>query len=195
MTALGCGATGGKVAQENDRLRAENLQLTQQVEALQQRVAAQTTEIELLKQQAAERAGVEPLPEGLRSPVCTSIEIDGTSGGVDTNEDGVDDAVRLYLRTLDARRRFVQTIARVKVTIAATPPGGEAVTLATETIDAPALDAAYRAGLGGTHYTLIVPVTTAPPDAVSQVSVSIQLDDLVTGATHTTQKLLRWKAE
>lgn len=174
---------------ENDRLRAENLDLTDRVASLTDRVAGLEEQVEIEQQ----RAGSD-LPEGITRPAAVSVKIGGYSGGTDTDGDGDDDALRLYLTTHDARGRFIQTLAEVKVTAAALPPGEDARTVAAAEFDAETFDAAYRSGFTGTHYTLTVPVTDPAPPGTDHLTVRVAVKDVTTGRTHTAERSVPWSA-
>ncbi len=178
---------------ENDRLRRENLALNEKAVQLEQRVASQNRVIAAQQKQLARKEGLPPPPDGVQRPVPARLEIGSISGGIDTDGDGHDDALRLYLRTRDQQERFIQVIGRVSITAAALPPGSDAVTVATQTVDAAQLDAAYRSGLAGTHYTLQILITGEVPVDVTTLSVSIELKDLLHGQTLRTETALRFQ--
>ncbi|MBI1367786.1 MAG: hypothetical protein GC162_03940 [Planctomycetes bacterium] len=183
LCATGCSSGPRNFENDNDRLRKENTALTEKVAQLSDHVAG------LEKQLQAEqsRRGVK-LPESLVIPACTKITIDRYSGRVD-------DALRLYLSTLDAKGRFVQTIGRVSISVVAIEAGKEATVLGSTTIEAKDFDAAYRAGLTGTHYTLMCRVPGKLPEGVTEVTVKVTLDDLVTGQSLSVTKNLAWPAK
>ncbi len=182
----GCGAKNFE--NENDRLRREVLDLKSQIGTLSNRAAAAEKQLEIEKQAKAGQAPV--LPQGVHRPVVSRIEIVKPSRGVDENKDGHDDAVRVYLETWDSRGRFLPALATVKVTVCAVAAGLPAVTVATGEFDAKAFDESYRSGIGGTHYTLRVPLTSPIPKGIGQVTVSIELTDLTTGASHKAEKIV-----
>lgn len=196
--AVGCGALllffllpacRSNYLNENDRLRARVMELETQAADLKARTEAaeKRLEVEVQKQSA----GQAELPEGVAPPHTSRIEIIKPSRGADTDGDGQDDAVRIYLATYDQRNRFLQTLATATATIAAVPAGKEAVTVATKEIDAKEFDTAYRAG-GDAHYTLEIPITNPIPQGVDQLTVTLKLTDLLTGATHETQKIVNF---
>jgi putative intracellular protease/amidase len=171
---------------DNDRLRRENLDLTEQVTALKREneSLAKLAQATHPPTASADAAGVIP-------PRCARIQIASFSGGIDADRDQHDEAVRLYLHTLDSRDRFVQAVARLKITLAHLPPGQPALTLAVAQIDPARFDAAYRSGLTGTHYTIEVPVANVPPGVV-ELTCRVALTDLQTGLEHQTESLVRF---
>ncbi|MEX2673624.1 MAG: hypothetical protein WD294_16110 [Phycisphaeraceae bacterium] len=185
---VGCMRGPRNFENENDRLRRVNLELRDTVAELQQR----TTSLERALEIERNRPDAANLPEGVQPPMVTGIQLGRFSGGIDTDGDGTDDAVRLYLNTLDARNRFLPAVGTAQVTVAAVPPGEEAVTVATAEFDADEFEQAYRSGIAGTHYTLVVPVTQSVPENVERVTVRVRFNDLLTGAQHETETTVRW---
>ena len=165
------------------------MELEAQITDLKARTEAAEKRLEVEAQKHS--AGEPQLPDGVPLLHTSRIEIVKPSRGADTDRDGKDDAVRIYLATYDQRNRFLQTLASVRVTIAAVPAGKEAVTVATHEFDARAFDAAYRSG-GDAHYTLEVPIAESVPEDVDKLTVTVQLTDLLTGATHETQKVVNF---
>lgn len=184
--STGCSRGPRNFDNENDRLRKEVLDLKSQIQTLESRAAAAERQLEIEKQARPGPA----LPEGINRPVVTRVSIARPSRGVDEDKNGHDEVVRLYLETYDARGRFLTTHATVKVTAAAVAAGQPAVTVATKEFDATTFDQSYRSGLAGTHYTLLVPLTAPVPKGVEQLTVSIELTDLLTGAVHKAEKIV-----
>lgn len=174
---------------ENDRLRRQNMELRETVAELRQRTANLERAIEIERSRAD--SPLADVPPSVQPPAVTRIQIGRFSGGIDTDGDGADDAVRLYLNTLDARNRFVPAVGSVHVTVAAIPPGEDVRTLAAAEFDPEQVQQAYRSGFAGTHYTLIVPVTEPAPD-VTSVLVRVRFHDLLTGQRHETETTVRW---
>ena len=173
---------------ENDRLRRRVLQLEKANDELTTK--ARRLETALAAEQGEDRP--DALPDDVPLPRPAGLEIGRFSGGVDTDDDGVDDAVRLYLRPVDPRGRFVQVVGRARISVVRIPPGGEAVTVGRCEIDPGSLDAAYRSGIAGTHYTLVCPVTGDVPDHAIELTVKVGLTDLQTGANLETQQPVRF---
>ena len=164
------------------------MELEAQVAQLEERAAAAQKALQIATRKPSGDAPA--LPEGFSPPITSRVEITRPSRGADTDGDGADDAVRIYLETYDQRSRFVQTMATAKVTIAAVPAGEPAVTLATKQFDVSAFDASYRTGFGGSHYTLLVPLTQAVPQGIDKLTVTVELTDLVRGAAHEAQEIV-----
>lgn len=172
---------------DNDRLRAENFDLTEKVQKLSTDLASTRKALEIEQHRTTPQ-----LPPGITRPVTASVEIGSFSGGIDTDNDRRDDALRLYVKTYDAQNNFLPTIGSAKLTAAYVPAGKPAVTVATAEISAKDFQAAYRSGVAGTHYTFTIPITAAVPADVKELIVSVAVTDLLTGGKIEAQKSLRW---
>jgi hypothetical protein len=192
LITLALPACGGvkNFENDNDRLRAENMDLSEKVATLTRE--NESLRAALAAAQSESKATKDPLPTGVTKPVLARVEFARFSGGIDTNKDNLDDALRLYILTLDQRDRFVQVIGDAKITVVATRPNADALTVATMSLDAKQLADVYRASFAGTHYTVIVPITTEPPPGTKQLLVHLTLHDRTTGHDHTCQQLLNW---
>lgn len=190
LLPAGCRIGGGDFANENDRLRRENLDLRGRVEQLDTQVDRLDTALQIAERDRTSE--LDALPDGVTRPVCAEIRIGQFSGGIDTNDDDRDDAVRLYLETFDARGRFIQAIGPVRVTVVATHAGAPAMTLATHTVDAATFDQSYRSSSAGTHYTLKCDLTQPAPAGTDRVTVHVALTDLLTGHEHLTEAIVRF---
>ncbi len=165
-------------------LREENRELRREVEQLQANIERRLEHIEALEQQLAQTGGTSSAEQLARQPRFTSVRFDRYSGFLDTNRDGVDDTLRLYVLTLDQEGRFLPVSATAVVQVAAVRPGQEPVVLLERTFDVDAFAAAYRTGFLGTHYTLELSLAEAklPADLDSAV-VSVEVKDVATGVT------------
>lgn len=180
----GLGGCRSSFLSENDRLRRQNMALQDELGQLRTRVRT----LEARCQPPASQPAA-TLPAGVDWPECAAIVIGRLSGGMDENGDGRDDTLRLYMQTLDSRRRFVPVVGTVAVTIAAIADGRPAATVETRHWTIRQLDEAYRAGLTGTHYTLICPLPSV--DATS-VRVALTFYDARTGRLFKTDKTIAW---
>jgi len=176
VVAAGCG--GGKnYLNENDDLRRKVMDLTEANAELE----AKATGLEKQLQVEQKRQGID-LPEGLTRPACVGIELDAYTGPYDKDRDGKAEGIRVYLETHDAQGRHAPVVARISATVIAAEPGKDAVTVATQTFDMKQVNAAYRFGFTGVHYTLFVPVDASKinPDTTS-LTLRVGLHDALTG--------------
>ena len=174
----GCGRN---FKNENDILRAKVLDLEDDLTALRQR----NSELETELAQAA--AAPDSLPEAVRenTPHVAAIEVGRLSHPRDETGDRVLDTMIVYVHPLDGRGRFVQMVGDLAVHVALLPADREATTIGQVTLSPGELREAYRSGIGGTHYTIRVPLTM---DAV--VAAGVSEADVVVAFTdgHTNRK-------
>ncbi len=184
LILAGCvGSRPTDVSQENDKLRKANLDLRREVDRVKSELAARVTEKDALQQQL----GRQPKVDGGELLGVTSIRFGRYSGPVDTNGDGRDDKLRIYLLTLDAHERFMPASGKAELTAAQLVDGAEPNVVAQQSLSGKQLDSAYRSGITGTHYT----IETAMPAGLDHVAVRVTLTDAATGAQLTHQQSFR----
>jgi len=185
----GCGSKN--FLNENDTLRAENLKLKQEVEGLNKQLELRLGEIETLKAQAqGERAIKEADP-----PVLSAMEFSRYSGAVDTDDDGRDDLIRMYVRPLDQLGRLLPVAGRVKLQAVAIQDDAPPALLASRTYEPDEFDSAYRANFTGQHYTLELALPESLDPAITSVTVRASLTEALTGRELGVEKIVTIKAE
>ncbi|MEX0776699.1 MAG: hypothetical protein WD042_13430 [Phycisphaeraceae bacterium] len=184
----GCAARiGGSSTPEaalND-MRRENQELRQQVQQLLGNIDLRLAEIDTLEQQLHRPAGHVP---DAKVPQAVAIKFGRYSGAVDSDNDGKDDLIRVYIQPHDQKDRFLPIAAQAVVQVASIQPDAGARLLAEKTFDAQPFDHAYRSGLTGTHYALELPLPDDFPDDLKEVTVKVTLTNAATGATLTAQQ-------
>jgi hypothetical protein len=189
FAVTGCGPKNFE--NENDRLREENLKLQQQVDGLNEQMELRLGEIEALRAEtAAERAIKDADP-----PVLAKIELERFTGAIDTDEDGRDDLIRVYLIPLDHQGRLFPVAARVKVQAVAIHDDAPPALLATRTYEPDEFDSAYRANFTGYHYTLELNLPESLDPAVTSATVKVTLTEAVTGHVLSAEEILEIDAE
>lgn len=174
---------------ENDRLRAENLELQTQVEELKARVENLDKALA-----AAQEQTPKPLPQGLHAPKPVKLELHRWTSAVDTDRDRQPDAIRAYAIPMDYQGRPVQVVGEAKVTLLALPTGKEPVTVQTTTLTPDQLNEAFRSGgLTGPHYTLQIPLENPLPNNTPKLMVRMSVMDTVTGRTLDAEQIIEWK--
>lgn len=172
----------------NDDLRAERLELQRKVAELEGQLELRTAELEAQRQknegEATPLPGVEPL-----HPV--KLKMDRYSAALDTDGDGSDDTVRVYVQPLDAKGRFLPVPAKATVQLVRIEKGQDPQTLVEKTFEPDEFDAAYRSGFTGTHYTLELPLPADLPGNVKEATVKVTLTEGVTGVELTEQQVVR----
>ncbi|MCC6680104.1 MAG: hypothetical protein IT445_04285 [Phycisphaeraceae bacterium] len=175
----GCGPKNFK--NDNDQLRAERLELQRRVAELEQQLQQRSGEIAALR--AVQTNGAESLP-GAGAPVFSMIKLDRYTGPIDSDGNGRDDSLRLYVRTLDQLGRMMPVSARANVQMVELSEGQPPKLYQEKVFEPNDFDAAYRTGLTGTHYTLEL---SLPPEAPAELTVKVTVTDL-TGITHSAQQ-------
>jgi hypothetical protein len=173
--ASGCSSGGNRIAAENDRLRAQAVDLEQQVRALTGRIAELESQLSL----AAKEAGTVSEEVVAATPRLVTISIGRLSHAGDDNADGAFDRLTVYLEPEDGLGRFMQVVGTVSMHAAVLPAEGPALTIGQATIGPKALREAYRSAFGGPSYTLTLPIN--PPAEAVQCTVRVVFKDAYTG--------------
>ncbi len=189
LNLSGCGPKN--FVNDNDRLREENLKLQQQIETLNEQMELRLGEIEGLRAQSAgERAIKDADP-----PVLAKIAFERYSGALDTDGDGQDDLIRIYLTPLDHQARLLPVAGRLKLQAVAIQDDGPPELLAERTYEPDEFDKAYRANLTGYHYTLEMTLPESIDPAITSVTVKATFTEAVTGHVLSTEQIVPIKAE
>ena len=161
------GGDGKTPQQHNDELRRDNQQLRKQVDETQQRIAGLQQELQTYRLQAQQDPD-HPKPDMPDAvvPVLTGLEFARYTGPVDTDRDGLDDTLRLYLRPTDQKNRFRVVAGQVNVQLTRLAPEQPPQVLLERTFSPTQLDEAYRTGFTGDYYHLDLPLD---PETFGQV--------------------------
>lgn len=180
MSLPACSRGPRNFENENDRLRAQNLELRRSVESLEKTLTRRDAELATLRERLD---GARPLA-GVPAPALTTVELDRYSGPVDTDGDGRDEVMRLYLKTRDQHGRAlpVEGVADVRLVLLG-DEDQEPASLLGRAYEAEALRERYRNGFTGTHYTFELPLDAAP-SGVSSVAARVRLTNAATGVAH-----------
>ncbi|GAB4194228.1 MAG: hypothetical protein Kow00105_08410 [Phycisphaeraceae bacterium] len=185
----GCGPKN--FVNENDRLREENLKLARQVEELNKQLELRLGEIESLRAEAArERAIKEADP-----PILSGLEFSRYTAALDTDGDGRDDLVRIYLTPLDQKGRLLPVAGRLKLQAVAIPDDAPPALLASRTYEPDEFDAAYRANFTGYHYTVELPLPESMDPTLTSITVKASFTEALTGAVHVKEEVVAVDAE
>ncbi len=189
LMVSGCKAQFAGKPNAADAVRRQNLELEKLVSELQEKLDLRTGELESLREQL-QRGAASPMP-GAISPTLSKIEFDRYTGAMDTNGDGNDDRLRVYVRTLDQHGRLLPVAGRATLQLVQIEPDTPPI-LITERSYAPAeWDDSYRSGLTGTHHTLemLLPDNLLPQALDATVKLTFVEAD--TGTTLTVQQAVR----
>lgn len=191
IVSLGCAKTariGGSMPADEviDELRQENDQLHEQVQTLQDQIALRLAEIEQLQHDG----GSPPTPDAA-APRLAVVRFDRYSGAVDSDGDGRDDLIRLYVRTLDQDDRFLPVAGKAALRAVVMTPNEPPAELAARVYESAAFKAAYRSSFMGSHYTLELPVPADADASISNAAVQLTFTDAATGVTLSRQAEIR----
>ena len=209
LTLTGC-STGGAVATENDRLRAQVLDLEKQVKTLKGRSA----ELETQLARATSAPSSVPADIIANTPHVTAIGLSRLSQARDENGDGRLDTIILYLEPTDGLGRFLQIVGRVAMHAAILPSDGPAKTIGQKTLGPAEVRDGYRSAFTGQYYALalpidppetpktVIPAATAageisaaasvlPPESpATQCTVRVEFTDGYTGQKFSTERVI-----
>jgi len=194
FATVGCQRGPRNFENENDRLRAEVMKLQRQRDELQSTLDRRLGELQSLRQQLDRTAATQPMP-GAEPPTLVSLQMGQYSGGVDTDDDGVDDLIRIYLRPLDQKGRLLPVAGRAHVKVVAIPDTGDPRLLAEQNYDPQSFENAWRSGFTGEHYTLQLPLPADLPADIQQVTVRVTFTQARTGIELDTQQPFRVRHE
>ncbi len=168
--AWGCSPrVGGSMSPDDalNDLRRENLQLKDQIAQMERKIDLRIAEIDSLKQEL--NAGDGAAAGARNRPRPVALKFARYTGGIDVDNDGRDDLIRIYLQPVDQQGRVLPVAAEVTVTLAQISDGHARV-LTTKSWTSAELDGAYRSGLTGTYYTLETPLPADVPRDVDLIA-------------------------
>jgi hypothetical protein len=183
--AAGCGSAK-RVSSENDRLRAQVLDLQDENRSL-------ASQVEELQGQFDRATGESSVPRAVlaATPHVASLSIDSLSHTVDTDDDGYADTLTVYVSPSDGLGRLVQLVGDLSIHVALLPPDGDAVTMGRVSLGPQELRDAYHSTWLGTHYTVAVPITI--PRSVTEptgCTLRVEFVDGYSGRRVTSQQTL-----
>lgn len=155
------------------------MELRRKVETLQRDIDLRLAEIKRLESQATAR----PAIEGAKIPQVVVLRFDRYTGGADTDNDGGDDTLRVYIKPMDQRGRFIVVAGSATLQAVAITPGQPPVLVVEKTLSPAEWDAAYRTGMTGTHYSIEAALPRPLPEGVTELTVKVTLTDAAGGAT------------
>ncbi|MEQ9454469.1 MAG: hypothetical protein RLN76_07740 [Phycisphaeraceae bacterium] len=177
---------GCSASRDNAVLRRERAEHQDTIARMTEELRRSEAEIAALRQRLELKGNV----EGADAPVFSQVTLGRLSGAVDTDEDGVKDTLRAYVRTLDDRGRMRPISGQAVVDVVRIVSGGEPVVLARKVYGPKAFDAAYRSGITGTHYTFELPIDGA---AVDEATVRVTITDTESGLVASVQQTFSLK--
>ncbi len=169
-----------------DELRQENLNLHREVDKLNQRLEARIQQLQTMEQATTRPAvpGVSPAD----FPRAVSLAFGRYTGAIDTHHRGRDDTLRLYVLVLDQFGHFIPVAGDVAIQVVYLQPGKAPQVLCQKNLTPAQLNATYRSGFTGTHYTIDVPLPADLAPQIHHVVVKVALTDAATRATLTCEQ-------
>jgi outer membrane murein-binding lipoprotein Lpp len=183
----GCSSGPSRVATENDRLRAQVVDLEDEVRALKGRNA----ELEAQLRQASSAPGTASEEAIAATPRLVVITLGRLSHASDDNADGRYESIVVYVDPKDGLGRFMQLVGSVSMHAAVLPADGPAQTIGQATFGPQALRDAYRSAFGGPSYTLTLPIDY-PPGA-TECTVRVVFTDAYTGEEFSAERAVELK--
>lgn len=174
---LGTGCSASRTSRANDRLRAENATLEQDVRRLERREQELLGEVRRLSGEVGEV----PASVLAATPRVAGLEIGSFSHVTDASGDGALDEFVVYVEPVDGMGRFIQLAGPLVATATVLPPGGAPVLVGQIELDAVAVRAIWRSGLTGTHYTVRIPYDVERDPGGGTCIVQVVYDDPWTG--------------
>lgn len=162
-------------------LRREKAQLIREVEDLERKLELRVAQIDALEQQSEAASAHDPGGPREDLPMVVAIDFGRYSGPVDTDDDGQDDLIRIFVHTLDQEGRFLPVAGYADVQAVAMEPDRPPVVVSRRQINSAALNDAYRSSFMGTHYR--IELTLPNEVAGRQVTVKVSITDARSGAT------------
>jgi len=199
LIAPGCRIGGSSgVSAENDRLRAEVVDLSDRIKLLE----GERDELKVKVAELAEARAMTMPQEVLEAlPRATTISIDGLSGFTPTDPSAPATGVVAYFTPKDGRGRFVQVAGTIKVealvAAAEIGAGSEPRLVGSVSLNPAQVRDAYRSGLLGTHYTVEFPMQEAVargPAEGPTLILRAEFMDGLTGQVHRAERLIPGRA-
>lgn len=163
---------------ETDRLRGENIRLKTKVAELNQTLELRAAEIRILEDRDPTRRSK---VEGAQMPRTVGVSFGRFSGFYDSNGDGNDDTLRVYLLPVDQQGRFLPAAGRAVLQAVAIQPGQAPRVIIEKVFAPPEFSEAYRAGITGTHFTLEAALPADLPEDMKDATVKVTFTDAGTG--------------
>lgn len=176
------GGDGQSLSQHNDELRRDNLELRQQIDSTQAQLALLESE---LRGYRDERSAGHAMP-GIVKPVFSAVELGRYSGPVDSDGDGLDDELRLYVKPTDQMGRTLVVPGRATVRLLRIDSESPEV-LAEQSWEPAAWDDAHRSGFTGDHYSLALPLPADRFADLDSLTVTVEIAEATRGTVRGTQ--------
>ncbi|MBX3355798.1 MAG: hypothetical protein KF724_08875 [Phycisphaeraceae bacterium] len=198
VAALGCDRAKILNPSPGDALRAENLQLRDEVQRLTQQTRELETRLEESRRSAS-ASGQTAVPSAARMldpeedaalPRLASVQIEGTSEVILGGSGGgqVPATLRLRILPLDGRGRFMQIVGRLTVSAACVRAGSAPEEVMRAVIGPGAIRDGWRSSFMGTGYAFEIPLQLSGSLRECPLTISIRFDDALSGRAFEDQR-------
>jgi hypothetical protein len=187
VVAAGCDSVPGA---DYRAVQRELLTTQEQVARLERQVAQEQQANRTLQEQVAQARGVDPQSlDQLVAPV--KIQLEGQSGGFDSDEKAGHDGVILYIQPIDAQGHVIKVAGAIDVTVLdlAEPQGRQVV--AECQFDVPTSMSLWSGRLWTHHFTVRCPFPPGRLPRHNELTVRVEFTDLLTGRTLTAQAVFQ----
>ncbi len=168
---------------QTQKLREQNEKLTQQLVDCQHQLIMQKTQIENLQ-----KFGRNRLEDMIR---LERITLEKLTGGYDSNHDGYDDGIVVYLQPIDTDGHIVKVAGSVKVKLFSLDSKPRLIGRIELTPSQ--LRKTWIGSLWTNHYTIKCPFSITPK--TTDITVRVEFTELLTGKTFVAQKRVQVKVK
>jgi len=191
LALAACRSGPRKLENVNDELRRQNLELENQVRALEEKLRLAAAQTEHLQQRLAQTQPAVSADVQALMPTPVELRLDHYSGVVASNDGGTPDLLRLYVKPRDGKGRFVPLVGTLGIQAVLLQPHQQPTLVLERFVDPQQLDAAYRSTWMGTHYTLEIPLPAGSLPKSGDLTVKLFFTDAATGTQITHQQPLQ----
>ena len=184
LLAAGCGSSGGRVAAENDRLRAKALELENESRTLKGRIAELEAQLAL---SAGTSASVSP-EVAANTPHLDAIVLNRLSHARDDDGDGGLDTILVYVEPKDGLGRFLQIVGDVTLHAAVLPSDAPAQTIGQRSIGPKEVREGYRSSFTGQYYALSLPIEV--PTVANECTLRVTYRDGYSGREFSSERVI-----
>ena len=167
-------------SEQNDLLRREVQQLERDKIELEKELENRLAQVKVLQQEMGNPVDGES-DDAAERPMLSGLDFARYSGPVDTDNDGNDDELRLYLRTVDQQGRMMPVAASARVRVVAVPLEGEPRVVMEKSYTPAELDGLFRSSFTGDYYSLEIDLPDPLPVASKKVLAKVFLTQTHTG--------------
>ncbi len=190
VNGTGCDPSGPAVRQDAARL-TEIQRLQDENERLKVELAQKGDQLADLAGTIASLRGLEGERSIDKIVHVDRIDIDRLSGGYDSNRDGIDDGVAVYLVPFDQFGGVLRASGSATVTLLDLTDPAKPATVGELSLGVEEMEKSWYGAFLTSQYTLKIPwaAESGKPPA-GQITVVVSFNDLLTGRTFTAQRVV-----